>query len=194
MTTIDLKSKFEELETRRKADVQALDETIDAIRTLLDLDKHLVKLGLQPEHQLRHAEAFPVEAVHDYLGVTLSIEEEAPAVEAKRRRYSDEEKAEAVRLADELGSDEAARKQLGISMGSIGNWRKAGHGKKPKSVTTPRPVADSAEHEGPKTKCSICKAKVPVVGEVNEVNRVTALREHYKESPDCSDALRRRHG
>ena len=57
MTTIDLKSKFTELDARRTAAVQVLDAAIEDIRALLDLDKHLVRLGLQDAHQLEHEQS-----------------------------------------------------------------------------------------------------------------------------------------
>lgn len=114
---------------------------------------------------------------------------------ARPGRYSDDERAEAVRLADELGSDNAAGKQLGISGVSIGSWRRAGHGKKPKSTITgenPRAKQPPA-HDGPKTKCSVCKAKLPIEGEVGSESRLAALRAHYRDKPECEDALRKRH-
>lgn len=43
---------------------------------------------------------------------------------AKRRRYSEEYKRDAVKLAQELGSAPKAAKQLGINLQSLYNWEK----------------------------------------------------------------------
>jgi transposase-like protein len=216
VSALDLSSKFMELEIRRQADVQALDETIEAIKDLLDLDRKLVKFGLQTDHQLVHPEAVPAGPVHEYLGVTeaatpppeVSEVESVPAAETKPtgmqpftksarvRRFTDEQKTAAVRLADELGSDSKAAQESGTTSTSILNWRKQGFGKKMKSVSETAPARPSAAkdaHDGPKTKCSVCQALVPIDGEVNADSRLEAIRGHYKDSPSCADALRKRH-
>ena len=115
--------------------------------------------------------------------------------ERKRRRWSDEEKANGVRLAEELGNDSAAEREIGAPAGSIHGWRKAGFGKKMKSVvgTAPNPRAKEEPAEGPTTKCSVCKASLPIEGEVGIESRPMALRAHYRTSPDCETALRARH-
>jgi len=132
-----------------------------------------------------------------------------PPKSATARRFTPEQKAEAVRLADELGSDsEAARqsgttsvslktwRKSGTTSVSLKTWRKSGHGKRPKSVngTAENRGAKRADaHEGPQVKCPVCNAKVPIVGEPGVESRATAIREHYKTSPDCQTALRARH-
>ena len=119
-----------------------------------------------------------------------------PPKSATARRFTPEQKAEAVRLADELGSDSEAARQSGTTSVSLKTWRKSGHGKRPKSVngTAENRGAKRADaHEGPQVKCPVCNAKVPIVGEPGVESRATAIREHYKTSPDCQTALRARH-
>ena len=200
MTEIDLKAKFDQLEIQRQADVEALDQTIKAIDVLYKLDRHLVAAGLQPALQLdhpTHPALVSVEEEPDAEGPPATTD--APVVPIRpaksSRRYTAEEKAEAVRLADELGSDNAAGKQLGCSGVSISNWRKDGHGRKFKSVTetaVPRRQAPEPAADGPSMRCPVCRKPAPIDGEINEVTKVTAMREHYKTSPDCQEALRKR--
>lgn len=200
MTTIDLKSKFTELESIRDGAVKLLDAAIEDIRALLDLDNHLVRLGLQDTHQLEHEEPWPHagQDVEEVQEATPPPEApEAPVVESKgkRRRWSDDEKADGVRLADEYGNDSKAEREIGAPAGSIHGWRKAGHGKKMKSVVGTAAIAQAEKEPGggPTTKCPVCKASVPIEGEVGIDSRPNALRKHYSTSPDCRTALRARH-
>ena len=55
---------------------------------------------------------------------TGEVDEKDAAEKQKRRRYTPEEKAEALRLAAELGPSKASR-QTGISIASLMKWRQA---------------------------------------------------------------------
>jgi transposase-like protein len=118
-----------------------------------------------------------------------------PAGSEVRRRFTDEEKADAVRQADESGSDSAVAREIGCHATSIGNWRKAGLGRRPKSTTEVPDKAKAKSKEtaaGPTVRCPICKTGAPIEGEISEVTKAQALREHYKTKPECREALRAR--
>ncbi len=207
--TLDLKAKFAELEARRRFHLDGVDHAVEAEARLLALDRQLVEDGFHDELQLDHGSKADV-PVRDL----LEFHDDEPAVgSAPRpppdpaeatsvptgkalngRRFSPEQKAEAVRLGDELGSDSAAAKQIGTTPTSIVNWRKAGHGKRPE----PRASASAIPGEpstpvGPQTKCKVCKTSVPIEGPPSQVSRVAALRRHYEDFPQC-DAVTRRAG
>jgi len=204
VTEIDLKAKFDQLELERQATVEALDNIIEAIKVLRKVDKHLFDCGLQGL-QLEHVEEFPVAGVLEYLGVpdespAFPPESERPMAESTvpktGRRFSDEQKAEAVRMADEYGSDSKAAKECGTTATSISNWRKGGHGKKRKSVVETHADGRRSKEEpgsGPSVRCPVCKFQSPITGEISPETRANALREHYKTAPDCREALRKRH-
>jgi hypothetical protein len=79
MGTIDLRSKYDELEIQRLLHVTGLDMAIGAIEKLKVLDHHLVDQGFHEELQLADVDltvdrpavqVIPADGVHDYLGIT----------------------------------------------------------------------------------------------------------------------------
>ena len=206
--TLDLKAKFDELEARRRFHIEGVDQAVKAIATLRQLDRHLVEQGFHDALQLEHAVTTdpPLEELPEFQEddppATPPPEPGEAAVPAARKkpgsrsRYTDEQKAEAVRAVDDGASTADIAKELGCHPTAIGQWRKAGFGKRR------RPVNETAEkrggkqppaHAGPQTKCSVCHAMCPIEGEVSPESRLAALRAHYKVKPECEDALRKRH-
>ena len=227
MTTIDaplgesMRAKFAELETRRRLHIDGLDQAVQAIADLRALDRHLVDAGLHRELQLEHldTEDPPIEEPPEFRDDDLPAAVEptpppdpveaapvpassGPGGPASRRRYTTEEKAEAVRLADELGSDSAAGKQLGMHGVSIGNWRRAGIGKQPtassKKAASKKAASKEAEPKAapaatsPTVKCKVCTEALPIVGEPSQVSRLAAHQAHWAAKPECGEAMRRR--
>jgi transposase-like protein len=215
--TVDLKAKYDEIEVQRLLHIAGLDAAIEAKKMLHELDEHLVANGFQKELQLPPVSPGPprmtleeIRAQNRSVAVVEASEppaaaraEDPPPVPqepsvpetkttklATGKRYTDLEKAEAVRLADELGSDAAAARQLGTTSQSICNWRNTGHGKKPQSISASSNGGKSKETAtGPSVRCPNCKTGVPIEGDIDEVSRATAMREHYKTSPKCREAL-----
>lgn len=114
-----------------------------------------------------------------------------------QRRFTDEQKAEAVRTADDLGNDSEAARQFKTTSVSIKAWRNAGHGKRTKSVNETaenRSGKQQPAHDAPQVKCPVCKDKVPIEGEPGIDSRAAALRGHYKVKPACEAELQRRQG
>jgi hypothetical protein len=214
--TVDLRSKFEELEARRKFHVEGLDAAVGGQELLRTLDRHLLELGLHEELQLENTYHVRIEPADEALyepdsGFVPSSEGGKPEVseeptppsrqpdtektaKSNGRRYSGEEKAEAVRLAEELGADLKAENQLGVGHGNVRRWRDAGFGRKPKSqIARPGPQAPEPPASGPSVRCPTCHAHLPLSGAPDETwARGEAFTQHYKTFPACEASNRRR--
>ena len=81
---------------------------------------------------------------------------------APNRRYTDEFRVEAVRLAESVGQNEAA-KRLGIPSASLGNWRRAKQSGKwlprPKAAAVPGSAAE-LEAENDRLRRELANAKL----------------------------------
>lgn len=196
---VDLRAPLSELQAKR-ADIAETLASIDAsIQLLLDLDRHLVDQGINTELQLTERAGEPARTTaSEPVSPPAPATTDAPA----RRRYSDEEKAEAVRMADEMGSDSAAARELGMHAVSIGTWRRDGHGKRPARTTgttsgthpSAREVnVERAPAAGPSLRCPSCREAFPIDGAAdNPIAKAQAWSKHYRESPSCEETNRRR--
>ena len=111
-----------------------------------------------------------------------------------RRVFTGEEKADAVRQADECGVDRTITEALGLSNGSIGRWRAEGFGRKMVASSTGSVIerATSARTTYPALRCPSCADIFSIAGEPTNANRLRAWERHYEDSPDCLHSNLRR--
>jgi transposase-like protein len=212
--TVNLKKKFAELEARHAHHIECLDLTVGEMATLRELDRQLVQLGLHEELQLAIVDAQRASAAEEPKAV---IQDPPPKPKAPkspsapkartqgskqngkkraRRIFTDLEKAEAVRHAEEVGIMPAA-KEIDVVPSLIRSWRDKGFGKKPKNAPSgPALVHDASEPPaaaGPSVRCPSCSKGVPLNGPADDPTaRLAAFSDHYKASPACEATNRRR--
>jgi len=218
---VDLRAKHAELEEQKRICVEQLDAAIAGLRSLEVLDRHLVVMGFQPELQLpvveepgrfdsledplhngpppiEKADEAPPSSVDTPL-IKAKKPEGARVVGRPKRSFTNEQRAEFVREADELGNDSEVQRRHDLSPGAISQWRKAGHGKRPKSTGAGSPspskpaVGDAPQPPatGPTQKCPSCSQLLPLESP-DPVHRLEAWKKHYKISPACEATNRRR--
>jgi transposase-like protein len=118
----------------------------------------------------------------------VSSDKDAPAYTCQPRvEEKAEEKAEAVRLADETGSDREITRRLDLSQGAIARWRSEGFGRHMQTGSTGSPIEKVADPRTahPSLRCPSCAAKFQIPGEATNVNRLRAWERHYEDSPEC---------
>jgi transposase-like protein len=111
-----------------------------------------------------------------------------------RRIFRPDEKAEAVRMADEAGNDRQIQLQLNLAQGIIGRWRREGYGRRMETGSTGSPIerATNSRTEHPCLRCPACSRLFEIPGEATNLNRLRAWERHYEDSPECLEANKRR--
>ncbi len=111
-----------------------------------------------------------------------------------RRIFRPEEKAEAVRLADEAGNDRRIQLELNLPQGIIGRWRREGFGRRMETGSTGSPIerATNSRTEHPHLRCPACSNSFALPGEATNANRQQGWEQHYEESPGCLEVNKRR--
>jgi len=104
-----------------------------------------------------------------------------------RRIFRPEEKAEAVRMADECGNDRAIVTQLNLCQGSIGRWRREGFGRALLTGPTGSVILRATDSRTvyPSLRCPACAEHFTLDGEPTNANRVKGYEGHYAASPEC---------
>lgn len=115
------------------------------------------------------------------------------ATAGKRRRFTDDQKAEAVREAEQEGY-RATAIRLGVADTQIHRWKREGLGKRPVAMHGDNYNNGEAAKAaaGPAVRCPVCHVGCPVVDPSDNDEKRRVLGAHFKESPDCKETMRRR--
>lgn len=169
-----------------KVDLPALRTYFEGQEATAKLMLDAAKTGLQSvsklERELTHGLPDPPRTPEGKIDVPVTRRE--PPSETGGGGYSDAFRTKAVRLANEIGSDNRAGLQLRCSGQSIGNWRKAGYGQ---GATSDTATVD----DGSSIRCRACGAKLPV-DDAGPGSWSRALQHHYTDSPTCEEINRAR--
>jgi hypothetical protein len=177
----------------------------DDLELILQLRRQMKNMGSVTQDALAPAtngfvpsneEKKPVVAATNGGGSSAPKVKAVMATAGARRKFSDDDKAEAVREAEQEGY-RATAVRLGVADTQIHRWKREGFGKRTAAMHGDNYNNDGAKAiaidtpSGPAIRCPVCKTGVPVTdpGDV-EVKR-KAMGDHYKVSPDCLTVARK---